>query len=195
MIFCEKLGIKRDDPEKGVYYSLSGEHVPQYLDESTPFGFTLFENNTDISLIYNYNLDEREDKNDRVPQEMQKDNLLIYKWFGKDENFNLFRKNTLENNPNLKIYWEGARASVSLEERVRRKFGVYGTVVGLKDKSGAFYGLKFLKSVNLDDWIGFFRNKNVIFDTGLTSGNNRPYNQWRSSQKFMRSLEEEIYIP
>lgn len=194
-ILCKTLGVKRYHPEKGFYYSLSGKHMPEYLDEATSLGLMLFENNTDISLVYNYSLDEREDKNNQIPQEMQKEDLLIYKWYGKDKNFNSFKEHVLENNPNLKIFWKGSKASVSLEERIRRKFGIYGTVVGLKNKSKEFYGLKFLKSVSLNDWIGFYRHKNIKYDTGLTTKSGKPYNQWRSSKKFMQTLEEEIYIP
>ena len=43
--------------------------------------------------------------------------------------------------------------------------------------------------------LNFFKNKDVIYDTALTTRNKRPYNQWRSSAKFMKTLEEDIYIP
>ena len=52
------------------------------------------------------------------------------------------------NNLPIEVKFSGANASVSLEERIRRKFGIYGIVVGLKDESG-FYGLKFLKSIKI----------------------------------------------
>ena len=68
-------------------------------------------------------------------------------------------------------------------------------VVGLHNKSDGFYGLKFLKRVNLQDWIGYFNEGNIKFDTGLTTRNKRPRNQWRSTKKFMTTLEEDIYIP
>ena len=90
---------------------------------------------------------------------------------------------------------EGLKASVSLEERIRRKFGIHGMVIGMHDKNRGFYGLKFLKSITYQDWLSFLKEKNIIYDTALTSRNKRPYNQWRSPAKFMKTLEEETYIP
>ena len=34
-----------------------------------------------------------------------------------------------------------------------------------------------------------------MYDTALTTANNRGYSMWRSSKKFMDTLEEDIYIP
>ena len=45
------------------------------------------------------------------------------------------------------------------------------------------------------DWISYFRKRDIIYDTALTTRNRRPYNQWRSAEKFMGTLEEETYIP
>ena len=193
--FVEALGVKRNDLDKGIYYSMSGEHVPTYIDDSTNIGLSLEENNSDISVFYNFDKDLRVSKEISVPKDIQKNNLLIYKWFGTDLSFNIFKENVLENNLPISVKFKGKHASVSLEERIRRKFGVYGTVIGLHNKSNGFYGLKFLKNIKLQDWLGFFRNKDVFYDPGLTTANKRPYNQWRSNASFMKTLEEDIYIP
>ena len=193
--FVEALGVKRNDLEKGIYYSMSGEHVPTYINDSTNIGLSLEENNSDISIKYNFDKDLRDSKGLSVPREFQKNNLLIYKWYGSDSSFKTFRENIIENNLPIKVQFEGKNAAVSLEERIRRKFGIYGIVVGLFDQKRGFYGLKFLKKIVLDDWLGFFKNKDVFYDTGLTTRNKRQYNQWRSNAKFMKTLEEDIYIP
>ena len=121
----------------------------------------------------------------------QKNNLLIYQWHGTDNSYNTYVNNIKINNLPIEI----KKTSISLEERVRRKFGVYGTVVGLYDKSTGFYGLEFLKVVTFNDWLDAFKNKDIEFDPGLTTLGNRQRNQWRSSAKFMRSLVVSTYIP
>ena len=191
----EVLGVLRDTPEKGIFYSMSGKDVPAHVNELTNIGLSLKESGGDISYVYNFSADQRETKNKTVPDELQKDDLLIFKWYGTDKSFNTFKKNIINNNLPIDVKWDGSNRSVSIEERIRRKFGIYGIVVGLKDESRGFYGLKFLKSISFEDWLNFFRNKDVIYDTALTTRNKRPYNQWRSSAKFMKTLEEDIYIP
>ena len=193
--FVKNIGVKRNDLKHGIYFSMSGEHVPTYINDSTNIGLSLEENNSDISIFYNFDKDLRESKDISVPKEFQKNSLLIYKWFGTNSSFNIFKENVLKNSLPILVKFEGKNASVSLEERIRRKFGLYGIVVGLHDKSNGFYGLKFLKNITLKDWLAFFKNRDVYYDTGLTTANKRPYNQWRSNASFMKTLEEDIYIP
>ena len=194
-ILVKALGVLRDTPEKGTFYSMSGKHVPTYINQLTDIGLSLKESEGDILLIYNFSADKRSNKNIIVPNELQKVSLLISKWHGTDKSFNTFKENIMTNSLPIKVRLDGPSASVSLEERIRRKFGQYGIVSGLKNKSKKFYGLNFLKSISFDDWLNFYKNKDVIYDTGLTTRNKRPYNQWRSSSQFMNTLEEEIYIP
>ena len=194
-ILVKALGVRRDDPDKGVFYSMSGKHVPKYSNDITDIGLSLVKKNSDILMTYSYSKDLRKDKNRITPDDFKRDDIPIFKWHGTNESFNAFKDEVIKNNLPIDVTFEGAKASVSLEERIRRKFGIHGMVIGLKDKSNRFYGLKFLKSITLEDWLTFFDDKNVIYDTGLTTRNRRPYNQWRSSSKFMRTLEEEVYIP
>jgi len=194
-VLVRSLGIFRDDPIKGEFFSMSGDHVPTYINDETYIGLSLVEKDSDIFMKYSFSRDQRENKYEVTPDIFKKDDLLIFKWHGTNESFSEFKKDVLFNNLPIDVKFEGHNASVSLEERIRRKFGIYGMVIGLKNKSKVFYGLKFLKQITLDDWIDFFKNRDVIYDTGLTTRNKRPYNQWRSSKKFMKTLEEEIYIP
>ena len=194
-VLVKSLGVLRSHPRKGVFYSMSGEHVPTYINDETNIGLSLIKKNMDISITYDFSKDQRHNKNEITPHEFKKDDLLIFKWHGTDISFNAFKNDVVNNDLPIDVIFEGSRASVSIEERIRRKFGIHGMVIGLKDKSKRFYGLKFLKSITLNDWMTFFENKDVLYDTGLTTRNKRPYNQWRSKAKFMRTLEEEIYIP
>ena len=193
--FVEHIGVKRNDLKHGTYYSLSGKHMVQYINDFTNIGLSLEENNSNISIFYNFDKDYRESKLLKIPKEFQKNNLLIYKWFGTDSNFQIFKESKKVIDSTIKVNLTGKTAAVSLEERIRRKFGVYGIVIGLHNKLNGFYGLKFLKRIVLDDWLVFFKNKDVFYDPGLTTANKRPYNQWRSKKKFMETLIEDIYIP
>ena len=194
-VLVKSLGVLRSHPRKGVFYSMSGEHVPTYINDETNIGLSLVKKNMDILITYNFSKDQRHNKDEITPNEFKKDDLLIFKWHGTDASFNAFKNDVVSNDLPIDVIFEGSRASLSIEERIRRKFGIHGMVIGLKDKSKRFYGLKFLKSITLNDWMTFFENKDVLYDTGLTTRNKRPYNQWRSKAKFMRTLEEEIYIP
>jgi hypothetical protein len=193
--FVRIFGVPRDDPIKGKYFSWSGDHVPEIINESKFTGISLVERDCDISMIYNYEDDKRENKDQCVPLQFKKENLVLLKWYGKNESFNNFVADLKNRQLPIEIKLTGKNASVSLEERIRRKFGIYGIVAGLHNKVDGFYGLKFLKRVTLEDWMSYFKNKNVIFDTGLTTRNARPRNQWRSTKKFMATLEEDRYIP
>ena len=189
------LGVRRHHDEDGEYYSMSGKDFPSYINTETAIGLSLIEKKTDILLTYSYSKDQRHNKNEVVPVEFKKEGLVIFKWYGTDISFNTFKSNIENNKLQIDVKVTGQTASVSLETRVRRKFGIYGVVIGLKDESKGFYGLKFLKRITFKDWLYAFKNKNVIFDTALTTRSKRPYNQWRSTAKFMKTLEEEIYIP
>jgi hypothetical protein len=193
-ILVKAIGVKRTRERNETYYSMSGKDVPQYINDLTSIGLTLKEKNGDIMYVYNFFQDERESKK-MIPKELQKDELIIMKWYGTNKSLNNFKEKVITNNLPIDIKWEGNNACMSLEERVRKKFGVYGIVIVLHDNSKGFYGLKFLKKISFTDWMNFFRNKDIIYDTALTTRNKRPYNQWRSSSKFMKSLEEENYIP
>lgn len=194
-LFVRALGVKREHYIDGIYYSMSGRDIPTRINDLTDIGLSMREVNKDILYQYSFSSDQRETKNRLVPNEFQRDNLLIYKWHGTDESFNNFKEDIINNNLPINVKLTGYNAAVSLEERIRRKFGVYGIVVGLQDRARGFYGLKFLKKISFDDWLNFFQNKDVFYDTALTTRNKRPYNQWRSNSVFMRTLEEEIYIP
>ena len=189
--FVKTFGLQRNEVDKGIYYSMSGKDFPQKINDSTDTGLSLIEKNSDILMQYSFSKDKRKNKKKLVPNALQKNNLLIYQWHGTDNNYNVYVNNIKINNLPIDI----KKTSFSLEERVRRKFGIYGVVVGLYDKSKGFYGLEFLKVVTFNDWLDAFKNKDIIFDSGLTTLSKRQRNQWRSSAKFMGSLVVNTYIP
>lgn len=192
---CKSLGVERVHEKDGVYFSMSGKHIPKYINDQTYIGLSLTEEDQDIYIKYSFSEDKRDDKDILTPNELKKDNLVIYKWHGTNQSFDIFKNDVINNDLPIDVTLEGLKASVSLEERIRRKFGIHGVVIGMHNKNNGFYGLKFLKSITYQDWLSFFKEKNVKYDPSLTSRNTRPYNQWRSPTRFMKTLEEEIYIP
>ena len=192
---CKSLGVERVHDKDGVYFSMSGKHIPKYINDQTYIGLSLTEEDQDIYIKYSFSEDKRDDKDILTPNELKKDNLVIYKWHGTNQSFDIFKNDVINNDLPIDVTLEGLKASVSREERIRRKVGIHGVVIGMHNQNNGFDGLKFLKSITYQDWLSFFKEKNVIYDTALTSRNKRPYNQWRSPAKFMKTLEEEIYIP
>ena len=193
--FVRYFGVLREDTIKGSYYSWSGTHVPTNLNDSTVAGTTLSKKDGDILITYNIDDDKRADKSLLLPKYLQKNNLVLMKWCGTNLSFANFKNDVIVNNRPIKVKFNGLNQSVSLEARLKRKFNINGMIIGLSDKKRGFYGLRFLKPVSLNDWLLFLENKDVFYDTALTTLNKRPYNQWRSNKKFMLTLEDELYIP
>ena len=190
--FARIFGVYRLDSKA---YSWSGDHVPDYIETRKHSGMTIrLDKNKDISIYYDYSLDKRKDKTNQVPRVLRKNNLLLMRWHGTDQSFNQYKSYVIENKLPIHAIFEGKRRLISLEERVRRKFNVHGIAFGLYSKE-AFFGLTFTKAVSFDDWISYFINKDIFYDTGLTERNKRPYNQWRSHKSFMDSLVEDEYFP
>ena len=193
--FVKYFGVLREDINKGSYYSWSGTHVPTYLNDITKAGTSLSKKDGDILITYNFDDDSRADKYSLVPKNLQKNCLVLLKWYGTDLSFENFKNQVIDYKLPIKVQFNGANRSVSLETRLRRKFNIHGIIVGLSNREKGFYGLRFLKPISLNDWTSFLEKKDVFYDTALTTRNKRPYNQWRSKKKFMLTLEEELYIP
>jgi hypothetical protein len=190
--FISIFGVYRPD---GEYFSMSGGHVTKYIDVRTENGMILkLDQNKDVSIYYDYSLDKRRNKADQVPNNLQKDNLLIMRWHGKEESFEKYKSFVIDNKLPIKAQFKGKNRLVSLEERVKRKFNVHGIATGLYRQKNHFYGLKFTRPVSFDDWVSYFINKDIYYDPALTGKNPRPYNQWRSNKSFMDSLVEEVYL-
>ena len=146
-------------------YSWSGTPCPQYYNQETIYGQKLFiDDNEDIVITYSFDKDQRPDKSSIIPIDLQKNNLIIARWF-KDEQ----------------------------KKRLERKFNDKGWFTFERDHSGRYTKICFGNPITYEVWIDYFKNGNVFFDSGMYQGNQRPYATWRSVNSFMRSLIVEKY--
>lgn len=145
-------------------YSWSGEPCPRINQYST-FGQKYYvDNNNNIIVIYSYEFDQRENKAQIIPINMQIENLIIAQW-----------------NAN------------SIQQKLERKFNQNGWFKCTKDHDGVYNQIHFGSPINFAIWIELVRNGTVFFDSGMYEGNNRLYSQWRALNTFWDSLIIDTY--
>lgn len=165
--FCRIFG--KPNPKKNNRYSWSGSPCPKYNVYNDYGQILLVEENLDVVIKYSYSMDNREDKNEIIPKELQIENLEIARWFG---------VKSLSSNRNDKC----------LKEKLEDKFNKKGWFTCKKDEEGKYYALCFGDKVNYEDWISLLKKGIVFFDSGMHEGNKRPYSQWRANNKYWDSL-------
>ncbi len=164
----------RSNPEKGGRYSWSGAPCPK-IGNYNAYGQRLeIADNKDIIVRYSYKHDERKDKSIIVPAALQKENLVIARWYG-------------VSSPSTK------RTDKCLKKKLEDKFNNKGWFTCKKDRTGTYVKLCFGNPMNYDEWIKLVEEGIVFFDSGMYQGNKRPYSQWRANNNFWNSLITEIY--
>ena len=172
-IFLKAFGTWREttnkDWVKNGYYSWSGKPSPSRLTD----GFNIFgqafivNDDNSISIIYSYSKDERVNKSELVPLKFQIENLRLFGWNEK---------------------W--------INDKVENKFSVHGWFKCIAKKD-IFCEIIFGEPISIQNFLGWIKNGDVIFDTGMKErrpdGTDRFRNQWRASSKFWKSLAVETY--
>ena len=159
---------------KGGRCSWSGSPCPK-IECFNDFGQRLIvDTNKDILAIYSYSEDKRADKAEIVPQELQIENLVIARWYGKTS-------------PTAK------KKDKCLKAKLEDKFNDKGWFTCKTDENGLYCKICFGKPMNYDEWIELVKQGIVFFDSGMYQGNKRPYSQWRANNNFWDSLITEIY--
>ena len=155
----------KPNPEKENRLSWSGTPCPTYFCDVTLFGQELtMDDEENIIIMYHFSKDTRNNKSSIVPIKMQKDNLVIAKWY-----------------------------KISLKKKLEKKFNQNGWFTCSTDKDGKYTHIHFGLPMNYNSWISLFKKKIVFFDSGMYETNNRPYSQWRASTGFWHSLIVETY--
>lgn len=159
-----KLKLKRDDfmkifgkknLKKKGRYSWSGEPIPK-INTYNNFGQILkVDNNENIFIEYSYFKDKRKDKNRIVPEKFRTGNCILAKW-----------------------------NKTTLKKRVESKFNVKGWFICEKNKDGYYNRIVFGPPITWDVWISDVRKGLIFFDSGMYSGNKRPYSQWRAFNNY-----------
>ncbi len=159
-------------------YSWSGEPCPNI------YGFNKFgqklvveSGNNDILAIYSFDCDQRPDKYEVVPQELQQNNLILARWYGnsvpKDKPFGVSGK--------------------CLKSKVEDKFNQNGWVTCKMNNEGVYDKICFGDPLTYDNWIEMVKKGIVFFDSGMYNQNERPYSQWRANNTLWDSLITECY--
>lgn len=155
----------KENSSKKNRLSWSGEPAPRKISMFNEYGQTLIiDANKNILAIYNYEKDNRENKNQLVPLELQRKYLILAKW----------------------------RAE-KMQEKVENKFGISGWFKCFKDNNGIYDRIGFGPAFTFDLWINLVKNGTVYFDSGMYEGNPRPYSQWRANNLYWDKLIEEFY--
>ncbi len=174
-LFCRMFG--KPNMEKGGRYSWSGQPIPKY-GKYNDFGQILTIDsgeNKDIVILYSYSQDKRKDKASIVPKILQKDEIVLARWYG------------------ISKPKDAPKRQKSLKSKLEDKFNDQGWFTCKKDNDGKYQKICFGKPMNYENWLELVKSGVVYFDCGMYEGNPRPYQQWRANNSYWDSLIVETY--
>ena len=152
------------NPLKENRNSWSGRPAPK-IERFNDFGQKLVvDTDNNISAIYSYSQDKRENKHLIVPDALQQEDLILAIW-----------------------------SAELMKVRVENKFNKKGWFKCQKDEDGKYSQIVFGKPINFDSWIEGVRKGLIFFDSGMFDGNLRPYANWRANNAYWDSLITERY--
>ncbi|HUC95603.1 MAG TPA: LlaMI family restriction endonuclease, partial [Candidatus Saccharimonadia bacterium] len=149
------------NPAKNGRFSWSGRVCPNKPGPYNKFGQRMIiGEESNISIIYEFNEDKRPDKYSIVPEKFRNGIIVLERW-----------------------------SAAILKQRVESKFNQNGWFKCEKDnRTGLYDSIVFGEPITFETWISFVKNGDVIFDCGMYQGNVRPYHNWRASNNFWVSL-------
>lgn len=161
--FLQTFGKKSE--RKEGRYSWSGEPAPK-IHSFNDYGQKLEVNRDDnILALYSYSEDKRENKSSIISyNKMKIENLVLARW---DHN--------------------------TLKQKLEKKFNQHGWFKCLKDSSNIYRGIIFGPPMNYELFISYVKTGDIYFDSGMYSGNPRPYAMWRADNRFWDSMVIERY--
>lgn len=157
----------RPNEEKGGRYSWSGTPVPN-ISRHSPYNGSRMEIDDigNISIIYDFDRDPRNDKHSIVPSHLQTNDLVLASW-----------------------------SRDNLEGKLTSKFSQSGWFRCRTDSTGKYDRIEFGAPMNFDSWLKLVREGTVFFDSGMYEGNSRNYSQWRANNAYWDSLVTRSYPP
>jgi hypothetical protein len=81
----------------------------------------------------------------------------------------------------------------NLRKKVENKFNVNGFIIFEKDKEKKYSKLLIGNKININNFVKMFKNGDIIFDSGMYSGNSRNYSHFRASDSIWKNLVIEEY--
>ncbi|EJI6690245.1 restriction endonuclease [Vibrio parahaemolyticus] len=159
--FLEYFGTP--NPAKNNRKSWSGSVVPK-VGAYNFYGQRLYITSSgDIQAQYSFLRDQRSDKYNIVPVDLQRD-IVLGQW-----------------------------TKSVVKAKLERKFNDKGWFKCLKNSQGVYDRIVFGSPINYDTWLELVRKGIVYFDCGMYQGNGRPYCQWRANNNYWDSLIVETY--
>lgn len=145
--------------DKDNRLSWSGKPIPK-VGQWNEFGCTLVvQNNNNIEILYNYEYDQRANKETIVPEIYRRRTIVLARW-----------------------------DAPKIAAKVNAKFNQKGWFTCKMDTSGVYNKICFGNPFTFDEWISLVRQGIVFYDSGMYHGNNRPYAQWRATNNYWNSL-------
>lgn len=154
-------------------FSWSGEPCPK-IDGYNHFGqiLKIEDGNKDIVAIYSYSHDLRPDKASIVPAELQHDDVVLARWYGLSS---------------------PAGGGKCLKDKVEDKFNDKGWFTCKTDARGCYTKICFGNPVDYESFLSLVRSGTAFFDSGMHTGNARPYSMWRMNNNIWNSLIVDEY--
>ena len=151
----------RPNPKKNNRYAWTKPNpCPTFLNQINDFGqIIVLDEYLNVMIKYHYSKDQRQNKSQIIPRCLQKDDLVLAKWYGY-EKYNNSTKSALETKVNNKFNQEGW-FKCAMEDNKYNK-------------------ILFGKAVDFETWIELLKTGDVYFDSAMKQGNDRPYSIWRS---------------
>jgi hypothetical protein len=147
--------------DKGERYSWSGEVFPKVKFHNDFGQIIKIDDHNNVLAIYDFEKDKRTDKFHLIPENYQKNNVVLAAW-----------------------------SSSRLKTLLERKFNNCGWFNCIKDSEGKYERIQFGLPINFQTFINFVRTGEVFCDCGMYSTNPRPYMTWRASKRIWDSLAE-----
>ncbi|MBE8233267.1 MAG: LlaMI family restriction endonuclease [Endozoicomonadaceae bacterium] len=152
----------KSNEDKNGRYSWSGEPCPNIYRYNI-FGQKLIvDNEENILAVYRFSEDQRNNKHDIVPIELQQEDLILAKW-------------DKEGDKGIKV-------------KLERKFNQKGWFRCEKNNAGIYTSIAIGSPISWNQWIKHVKTGEVYFDSGMYQGNPRNYSQWRANNSFWDEL-------
>jgi hypothetical protein len=139
------------NPIKENRYSWSGNCVPKYNEWNTNGQIIIIDENNNIIIKYSFSKDTRTIIKNDFPSFIKDDNIII-------------------------ALWNSSR----MKKLINNKFNKNGFFI-CKKINDKYEKISFGKPFDFEYFIESFRNKKIIFDSGMYEGNPRNYSQFRGS--------------
>ena len=148
--------------KKNNRYSWSGKASPNKYNETNDNGQTIVIDDDKNILIIYSFSKDKRCDKENLPEFIKKDNLLIAIWLNE-----------------------------KIKNNINNKYNIKGFFICKKNKN-KYNMILFGKPFDYDYFIKKFKEKKIVFDSGMYEGNNRNYSHFRGSQFWQELIIEEV---